>query len=73
MRLVKNWKEAWKWFSMWAFGLIAAVPAAWLSLPEDVKKMVPESWEQWIFVAISIAAVLGGGGRLMDQSKKEPG
>ncbi len=69
MKLVDNWKQAWKWFSMWAFGVIAAIPTVWLSLPEDTKKMIPDSWEKWIFVGIAAVSVIGGAGRVIDQGK----
>jgi len=34
--------------------------------------MVPDSWNQWIFLVISLAAVLGGIGRVIDQNKAPP-
>lgn len=69
MRLVENWKQAWRWFSMWAFAICASIPVAWVSLPEDVKKLLPDSWEKWVFVAIAAAAGLGAVGRVIDQTK----
>jgi hypothetical protein len=54
---------------MWAFALITAVPMAWINLPPDVKAMIPDSWEKWIFVGISAVAVIGGAGRVIDQGK----
>ena len=70
MRLIENWKEAWKWFSMWALAAIGTLPFVWVNLPSDVKAFLPEGWEPYVLLALVIA---GGIGRLVDQSKKEPG
>ena len=69
MRLVENWKQAWKWFSMWAFVVIGTIPVVWMNLPADVKALMPDSWNKWVFVSITAAAVLGGVGRVVDQTK----
>jgi hypothetical protein len=65
---VENWKQAWKWFSMQVYAIIFALPLVWMSLPEDVKHMVPDSWGRWIFVGL---AVLGAFGRIVDQQSKK--
>jgi len=71
MKLVDNAKNAWKWFSMWAMGVPAAVAGVWLVLPE--------SWQSLILAQIppkqlawALLAVLGLGivGRLVQQESK---
>jgi hypothetical protein len=69
MRLIPDWKEAWKWFSVQAFAVIIALPAVWLALPADVKAMVPDGWERWIVIAVAGAGLLG---RVIDQKKAPP-
>lgn len=65
MRFVPDWKQAWKWFSMQVYALILAIPVVWMGLPADVKAMVPNGWEPWVFVVL---AVVGGLGRVIDQN-----
>lgn len=65
MRFVPDWKQAWKWFSMQVYAVIFALPIVWMGLPPDVKAMVPDGWEPWIFVVLAIA---GGLGRVIDQN-----
>ena len=72
MTLVPDWRKAWRWFSVQAFAFLAVIPVVWMNLPPDVKAMVPDSWNQWIFLVISLAAVLGGVGRVIDQNKAPP-
>lgn len=66
MRLVPDWREAWKWISMWAFGLLTALPLVWVGLPPDLKAYIPPEWG--IYILIFVAA--GGGiGRVVDQNR----
>jgi hypothetical protein len=59
MQLIENWKQAWKLFSVQALALLAALPVVWMSLPEDIKAMVPADWMKWIMVAIAIGGLFG--------------
>lgn len=64
MKLVPDWKDAWRWFSVQAFLILAAVPPVWASLPPDVKAMLPDTWQPWVLCALAVAGVIG---RLKDQ------
>lgn len=66
MKLVSDWKEAWRWFSVQAFAAIVALPFVWVALPADVKGFLPDTAEPWIFMAIAAAGLIG---RLVDQKK----
>jgi di/tricarboxylate transporter len=72
-----NWKfvpdvrQAWRWFSMRIFAIIAVVPVVWVGLPADIKALVPDSWDKWIFLSITLAAVIGGIGRVTKQDLPE--
>jgi protein-S-isoprenylcysteine O-methyltransferase Ste14 len=66
MKLIPNWRDAWRWFSVQALAAIIALPIVWASLPSDIKSFVPDSWDRWVFVAIAAAGLLG---RLIDQNK----
>lgn len=66
MRLVPEWRSAWRWFSLQAMVLVAALQGAWTALPDDLKAHVPAR----AVTAISIALLLLGiGGRLVKQRK----
>lgn len=65
--MVEDWKSAWRWFSMWALGALAALPAVWVSLPAEVQAWLPPEYR----VAVMIAIALGGlAGRLVSQTKE---
>lgn len=66
MKLVPDWKKAWRWHSNRAMGAIAAMPLVWVSLPADLKKTVPPEWLPWIAAVVAVAGIVG---RLMDQDK----
>ena len=61
MKLVENWKSAWRWFSMQAI----ALAAIWESIPEDVKaSVVSLDWQNHVTFGLLVAAGLG---RVIDQ------
>lgn len=66
--LVKDAGQAWKWFSMWAMGVPAAVAAVWLLLPAPLQQAILTSFtpKQLAWAALII---LGAGmiGRLINQ------
>jgi len=41
MRLVEEWRSAWRWFSLQAMALTAAIQAAWAAMPDDLKQHIP--------------------------------
>jgi len=68
MKLIPNWKQAYKLFSAQAHAFQAAIVGTWLSLPDSMRAYVPA---KWVVVAVGIAGVLGLAGRLIDQSKSD--
>lgn len=66
MKLVDNWKDAWKWFSMHALVLAGTIPAVWAEFPDDLKTHIPAGW---MGVITAIIAGCGVAGRLLNQSK----
>jgi len=66
MKLVDDWENAWRWFSVWCLAASGAAPAAWLAVPADMRDAVPATWLAASAVAI---AVLGLVGRIVDQDK----
>ncbi len=68
MKLVNDWKSAWKWYSVNSNILAGALVGAWLALPDKMQ----DSFEPWELKAAALTLiVLSIGGRLIDQGKKE--
>lgn len=65
MKLVPDWREAWRWFSVHVFLILAALPPVWATLPADVKAFLPIEWQPWVLCALALAGVLG---RVKDQA-----
>ena len=66
MKLIPDWKEAWRWFSVQALAAIIALPIVWGMLPADVKALLPDGWEPWAFVVLAAAGLIG---RVIDQNR----
>jgi hypothetical protein len=66
MKLIPDWKEAWRWFSVQALAAIIALPIVWGMLPADVKALLPDGWEPSAFVVLAAAGLIG---RVIDQNR----
>jgi len=66
MKLVANWKSAWKWFSVQFVAAAGAVQLSVLAFPETVRAWLPDWLTHLLAVALLLAAVLG---RLVEQKK----
>lgn len=64
MKLIANWREAWKMYSVQALAVIAALPIIWASLPEEWRAEIPSEWIKVMVVMVAIAGILG---RIIDQ------
>jgi uncharacterized heparinase superfamily protein len=64
MKLVHNWRRAWRWFSVQALAVSATAPAAWLAVPDDMRAAVPAEWLAAAGIALGVMGLVG---RLMDQ------
>jgi hypothetical protein len=67
MKLVPDWRDAWRWFSVQALAVIIALPVVWVALPADAKSFLPDSLEPWILMLIAVGGLVG---RLVDQKTK---
>lgn len=64
MKLIDEWKSAYRMFSVQAMALSTAILGAWLVLPEDWKAMLPH----WVGNAAAIVTLVAGIlGRLVQQ------
>jgi hypothetical protein len=57
--LVKDWRQAWKWFSVQAMVLDAAILSAWAAFPDDLKAVIPSGWIKGLAIALLIVGVAG--------------
>ena len=62
--LVKDARNAWRWFSVQLSVVGVAVSAGWLALPADLTSNVP-AWAQNVATGLIFAGVVAG--RLIDQ------
>lgn len=66
MKLVSEWKKAYRWFSVQIMGLIAAIGIAWPLMPDDLKAYVPEN----VLPIISVLAFVGILSRVVKQGRE---
>lgn len=67
MKLVKDAKQSWRWWSMRAMALQGAVAGSWLVVPEDMRASVPS---EWLAACAVVLTALGIAGRLIEQRGK---
>jgi hypothetical protein len=68
VKLVDNWRNSWKWFSMQCMAASGALQGAWLAIPESMKATVPPEWVSYATVALLFLGVFG---RLVSQSPQQ--
>lgn len=68
MKLVDDWKSAWRWFSMHALVLAGIIPTVWAELPPDLNTAIPPGAMGAITAVIAACGVVG---RLVNQSKPQ--
>lgn len=59
MKLVSDWKRAWRWFSMQAMALAVAGQTAWLNIPPDLKQSIPEDFVTYGTVGLLVLGMVG--------------
>lgn len=60
MKLISNWKSAWRMLSV----QISILAGAVLMLEDDlpmIREVLPEGWIKWVLLAIPIARVISQG------------
>jgi hypothetical protein len=70
MRLVKDARSAWRWFSVQAFALQGIAASAWLGVPDDLRSAVPAEWLAAGAIALTVFGIVG---RLVDQEGAKDG
>lgn len=70
MKLVRDWRHTWKYFSTQAMALGAAVQVTWVNLPDDMKAHIPSDW---VAYATTLLLSIGVMGRMISQRDAEHG
>lgn len=66
MRLVRNWRQAWKWYSVHIMIAIVALPEIWGYFPPEWKAALPPN-----FLALAMS-FLGGSALVARMFSQEP-
>lgn len=69
MRLVENWQQCWRWFSVQLVAVAASLQLSMLALPTDVVKRMPDKAVHALSSVILAGAAMG---RVVDQKKSKP-
>lgn len=67
-RLIDDWRQAWRFWSVRISVLGAAMSAAWVSLPADTRAEIPGA--QWIGLVLFASTIVA---RLVQQPGKSNG
>lgn len=59
LKLVKDWRNAWKWISVNAMISAGAVQGAWLQIPDDMKANIPQKLVSSLTIGLLLLGVLG--------------
>lgn len=66
MKLIANWRKAYRMLSIQAMAIATAIQGAWMFIPEDMKASIPPTIVQWVTMGL---LAFGIAGRLVDQPK----
>lgn len=66
MKLIDNWKKAYRMISVQAMVIATAIQGTWVLVPEDLKTSIPPTIVQWITMGLLAFGIIG---RLIDQPK----
>ena len=69
MKLIPDWRAAWRYYSTQALALQGAIAASWLAVPDDWRAAVPA---EWLAVAALALTAFGVAGRFIDQTPERP-
>ena len=69
MKLIANWRKAYRMLSVQSMAMATAIQGAWVVLPEDMKTTIPPQAVQWITMGLLVFGIVG---RLVAQPKVQP-
>jgi len=68
MKLVDDWKDCLRWFSVNCMLIAATIQGVWASLPEDMRASIPTGIVSGLTIFV---LVLGVAGRLVKQERSK--
>jgi hypothetical protein len=71
MKLVENAKQVWHHYSTIALGMAGGLQGAWASIPESIKTDLPDTVPKVVAWVTFAVAMLGLGGKFIDQTPKD--
>jgi hypothetical protein len=66
VKLIANWKKAYRMLSVQAMALATAIQGTWVMFPEDLRAGIPPNVVYMITMGLLVFGILG---RLVDQPK----
>ena len=66
MRMIENWRKAYRMLSVQAMALATAIQGTWMTIPDDMKASIPAQAVHWITMGLLAFGIFG---RLVDQPK----
>lgn len=68
LKLVDDWKDALRWFSVNCMLIAATIQGVWASLPEDMRASIPTGIVSGITIFVLVLGVIG---RLVKQERRK--
>lgn len=59
MKLVDDWKNAWRWISINCMVIAGALQGAWLYVPEDMRQESPHNLVHAITLILLVCGIFG--------------
>ena len=59
MKLVPDWRKAWRWLSVQAMALQGIVAVSWISVPDDMRAAVPPQWLAFAAIVLTVFGIVG--------------
>jgi hypothetical protein len=66
MKLIANWKKAYRMVSVQAMAVATAIQGTWVLFPEELRAVIPPNIVYMITMGLLVFGILG---RLVDQPK----
>ena len=66
LKLVQNWRSAWKWYSVHIMIVIVALPEIWSYFPQEFKDSLPPGTLKYSMMFLGVSAILA---RMFSQEK----
>lgn len=66
MKLIPEWRKAWRMVSVQAMTLAATIQTAWVAMPPDLISQVPPAVVQGVTLSLLVLGIVG---RLVKQDK----